>query len=128
MIRVTWKKYLATCIKLAWMLKCEDVWGPPRSGFIVAGILSYYGCHLVQAADGNVTIVDDVADSGHTLKRFREKGFKTSALFVRYNCNPKPDVFVEEIDTDDYILMPYENYEDTVKRLSHGSNFKNGST
>ncbi len=67
-----------------------------------------------------VLIVDDVADTGRSLKLVYEtlakqaKMVKTTTLYCKYWSAIKPDYFAEE--TDAWIIFPWELHE-TVKKL-----------
>lgn len=126
MLEVTWTEFKEMCITLARMLEGKVIWGVPRGGGIVEGVMCYYGCRNVTGGDEPLVIVDDIADGGDTLKFYREKGHVTAALLVRYNCFPKPDAFIRIIDTDDYMLFPYEDPQAVAERLKKGGTFRNG--
>jgi hypoxanthine phosphoribosyltransferase len=72
--------------------------------------------------DQKVLIVDDVSDSGLTLKFI--KGYvnwlgarytKTACVFMKPKTTIIPDYFVEEVPNDTWIVFPYEVRE--TKRL-----------
>ncbi len=122
MIIITWAELSDAVQTLAKMLSGKKVYGIPRGGAIVAGMLSYWGCELVELLNPHfpvgyaelfgldeIIVVDDIADEGKTLAKWREKGFMTAALFVRRECKPQPNYFVKVIDEGDYILFPYED-------------------
>lgn len=62
----------------------------------------------------NILLVDDIVDSGNTMKETVEllsqhNVFSTTAsLFYKQTSIFKPDVFAEELFTDDWIVFPYE--------------------
>lgn len=64
-----------------------------------------------------VLIVDDVADSGETLKKIVEKvispkspkDFRTATLHIKPWSIFKPDYYVEKVDA--WIVYPWEKYE-----------------
>lgn len=64
----------------------------------------------------DILLVDDVADSGKTLKRateyiqtFRPKSITVATLFYKPHSNFRPDYFAKE--TSKWILFPYEPTE-----------------
>jgi len=120
-------------------LKFDAVVGVVRGGVIPARILSDYlsndNLHFIRAKfyedigktakkpkiiystckRGNFLIVDDVADTGKTLKEivdyFKKKGSNvfTVTLFKKPTSIFEPDLFVKE--TDKWIIFPWEKLE-----------------
>ena len=65
--------------------------------------------------DANVLIVDDIADSGETLKyavnKLKGNGceqVKTASVFYKPCSNFKPDYFAEEVSENTWIVQPWE--------------------
>lgn len=68
--------------------------------------------------DANILIVDDIADSGETLKyavsKFRGNGcekIQTASVFYKPCSKFKPDYFAEEVDETTWIVQPWEPTE-----------------
>ena len=55
-----------------------------------------------------ILIVDDISDSGQTLKYYKKAGYTTATLDVRSTTITKPDYYVNWIDNADWIVYPWE--------------------
>ena len=112
--------------------------GIPRNGTIITGLLSHnrpdlYMCekrlldpwseaenihfldpwseveNIHQDIDESDTyIIDDIHDSGNTLKPFMNFGFPVATLFWRKKEKNQPDIWVETIEDDTWIVFPWE--------------------
>ena len=56
----------------------------------------------------NILIVDDISDSGHTLKHYKKQGYTTATLDVRNTTVTKPDYYCNWLETTDWIVYPWE--------------------
>lgn len=68
--------------------------------------------------DANILIVDDIADSGETLKYAVSKlkgngceSVQTASVFYKPCSKFKPDYFAEEVDEKVWIVQPWEPME-----------------
>jgi|688.fasta_scaffold268763_3 hypoxanthine phosphoribosyltransferase len=68
--------------------------------------------------DANILVVDDIADSGETLKyavsKLKENGcesIQTASVFYKPCSRFKPDYFAEEVDEKVWIVQPWEPME-----------------
>ena len=70
-----------------------------------------------------VLLVDDLADSGVTLKKsidwmehfygfYFDEPIRTAVLFYKAVSNYKPNYYVDYLEDSPWIHMPYEKYED----------------
>ena len=70
-----------------------------------------------------VLLVDDLADSGITLKKsidwmehfygfYFDEPIRTAVLFYKAVSNYKPNYYVDYLEDSPWIHMPYEKYED----------------
>ena len=70
-----------------------------------------------------VLLVDDLADSGMTLKKsidwmehfygfYFDEPIRTAVLFYKALSNYKPNYYVDYLEDSPWIHMPYEKYED----------------
>ena len=96
------------------------IYGVPRGGAIPAVWLShktgidYYQLNSAQiskTADlSHILIVDDICDSGETIKKLKENFPKcqTATLYHKETAIDKPDIY-GEISTYDWIYFPWEN-------------------
>ena len=106
------------------LLKHADidyVVGIPRGGLIIAVMISHrLGVkhmtidHLEKLEEFDldidkkkILIVDDISDSGQTLKRFR-KDYTTATLDVRNTTIAIPQFYANWLDNADWIVYPWE--------------------
>lgn len=136
MTALCWLEVRNAVLLLAKMLEGKRVYGIPRGGTLVASLLSYHGCEFVAPTPSklhmqgwgpektkNVIIVDDIADTGKTLEVWQENGYVTAALFVRHSCAPLPNYGAVIIDTDDYVMFPWEEFEKS-KEIEESGKFR----
>ena len=71
--------------------------------------------HFVALQDANILIVDDIADSGKTFQyavtKFKGYGcerLETASVFYKPCSKFKPDYFSQTIDSDSWIVQPWE--------------------
>lgn len=127
MRRITYQELEEGCRELAAKIlngstiKYESIYAVPRGGVPIALMLNQ---HLKlkwvdneQQIDSKTLIVDDISDTGRTLKRFTNNHTATFHLKPASEC--KPTWCVEE--TDDWIEYPYEqtdrDEEDNIVRM-----------
>ena len=98
------------------------VTGVPRGGLILAVMMSHrLGIkhmtidHLEKLEEfnlnidnKNILIVDDISDSGQTLKHYKKQGYTTATIDVRNTTITKPDYYCNWIETADWIVYPWE--------------------
>jgi xanthine phosphoribosyltransferase len=100
----------------------QRIYALPRGGLVPATLIAHeLGIQSVKIpspvtfprafrpAEG-VLIVDDIADSGKTL-RFAKRdyiGAKFACLVARSKCEPKPDFVGQILDTDAWVWFPWE--------------------
>jgi len=122
---VTWEQIEQDVDKIVSdLLKHADidyVVGIPRGGLIIAVMISHrLGVkhmtidHLEKLEEFDldinkkkILIVDDISDSGQTLKRFR-KDYTTATLDVRNTTIAVPQFYVNWLDNADWIVYPWE--------------------
>ena len=122
---VTWEQIEQDVDKIVSdLLKHADidyVVGIPRGGLIIAVMISHrLGVkhmtidHLEKLEEFDldidkkkILIVDDISDSGQTLKRFR-KEYTTATLDVRNTTIAIPQFYVNWLDNADWIVYPWE--------------------
>ena len=114
MYKIDYLKYKFDCKQLANLIKEKNkditsLFGIKRGGFIVAQSLEYLlNLPIVKNLSENTLIVDDLIDSGKTLKEYIDNGYNTAVLY-RKPHSPTTTYFVEEIN--DWIEFFYENTE-----------------
>lgn len=121
---ITWEKFDDQVNKLASKIKNVDyVVGVPRGGLILAVMMSHrLGIkhmtidHLEKLEEFNlnidnksILIVDDISDSGQTLKHYKKQGYTTATIDVRNTTITKPDYYCNWLDTPDWIVYPWED-------------------
>ena len=77
---------------------------------------------MVPVKGANVLVVDDVSDSGESLKVAVEhldvcgaKAIKTATVYYKPQSIFKPDFFI--VETDQWIIFPWERLENTRRLL-----------
>ena len=121
---ISWNEFNDNVEKLVSKIKDVDyIVGIPRGGLILAVTLSHKldlkhmtVDHLEKLEDLNflnydrkkILIVDDISDSGQTLKYYKKAGYTTATLDVRSTTITKPDYYVNWIDNADWIVYPWE--------------------
>ena len=96
----------------------QYIYGIPRGGLIPAVLLSHkLGIPLVQNLKNYSLIVDDISDSGNTLREVVERAYNpinnykyihTATLFQRENTILEPDYTGELIKYNDWLVFPWE--------------------
>lgn len=117
----TWKEFDKDCQQIVkWIkekkLKFRNVYGIPRGGLILAVRLS----HLLDiplaihrtSIHSTTLIVDDISDTGKTLKELFEsnnnfKNNKVATIFYKKDSVFKPDYYLR-IKKDKWIHYPWE--------------------
>lgn len=117
--RISWDEVTKMAIRLATSLQGRRIFGIPRGGLLVAAIMAYHGCYLVNEPSQANVIVDDISDSGRTLDAFSQT---PAALIIRKGCSPRPRYWVMMLNIGDYVLFPYEDEEEVSKQ----NGFKSG--
>lgn len=111
-----WSEFAEDAEKIAAELKkygrkFDGVFGIPRGGLILAVCLSHrLGIPLLASvASDNTLVVDDVADTGVTLKPCYGKNFIATIYYHRQSI-VIPNVWLRE-KTDKWIVFPWETNE-----------------
>jgi hypoxanthine phosphoribosyltransferase len=121
---ITWEQYDDYITKIFdWVdqlqryqgLQLGAVYGLPRGGLPIAVSLShelnlpllmdYYDRKIV--TDKQILVVDDIADTGHTLKGFENEHNVIVTLHFHEQSIVKPDFYCEE-KGDKWIVYPWE--------------------
>lgn len=101
--------------------KLEFISGIPRGGLIPAVIMSHafkikyisYSSAKMLPKDirKNVLVIDDIADTGHTLKEANELDFITGTLAMRIGSKTTPHFYGELIKDDRWLVFPWEKLD-----------------
>jgi len=118
---ITWDEYDDMINKIAVYIKhisneeIGAVYGLPRGGLPIAVSLShslglpllmdYYDRKIV--TDKKILVVDDIADTGHTLKDFDNEHNVICTFHYHKQSLVVPEFFCEE-KTDEWIVYPWE--------------------
>ena len=99
----------------------EFVSGIPRGGLIPAVMMSHafdikyisYSSAKLLPADlrKRTLVVDDIADTGHTLKEACELDFITSTLAMRVGSLTSPRLYGEFVSNDKWLVFPWETLD-----------------
>jgi hypoxanthine phosphoribosyltransferase len=97
-------------------IKFEVVGGLPRGGLIAAVMLShrlsipFVAQANIASVAGDILVVDDICDTGKTLKRFKfENNIYTAALHWKQSSEYQPHYFWEIAYENEWIVYPWEN-------------------
>ena len=86
--------------------KFDTIKGLPRGGLIPAVILSHKS-GISYASHGLPLVVDDICDSGKTLKTIQ---FPTAVLHYKPHTSIiEPTFYACKFESDDWIVYPWEN-------------------
>ena len=120
MLDINKEELINLIVKLSLKLnhKFENIYPVPRGGYLIAIELSKM-LHIpiitnVSEITKNSLVVDDLIDSGKTLKEFPNN--KKAVLFVKNNKENEVDYYVEKIDNE-WIKFPDEKNEEIETHL-----------
>ncbi len=130
---VTWEEYTNMINQLQYWIEYERpegmddeigaIYGLPRGGLPIAVSLShrlglpllmdYYDRKIV--TDKKILVVDDIADTGHTLKDFENKNNIICTLHYHEDSMVLPDYYCK-LKGDDWIVYPWETeFEEPIQ-------------
>lgn len=117
-IFLTWKEVEDAVESIAYRIKSsgikiDTITGLARGGLIPAVMLSHkmeIPFHIsISSAPGNVLIVDDICDSGETLKKFKhEERFYTATIHHKQFAVYEPTFWYSLVQENDWIVYPWE--------------------
>ena len=88
----------------------ENIYGIPRGGLIIATILCYQLNLPIVMDKKEITqktlIVDDICDSGETLKEFSQRD--TFTVFHKREAQTTPKYYSKLINQETWIVFPWE--------------------
>ena len=127
-VYITWEGYDSYIDSITNWVKTSNlnlgaVYGLPRGGLPIAVSLShrlhlpllmdYYDRKIV--TDKKILVVDDIADTGHTLKDFENKHNIICTFHYHEQSIIEPDYWIHKKD-DDWIVYPWElNNSDEIQ-------------
>ena len=96
-------------------IEIAAVGGLPRGGLIPAVMLShtlnipFVSQANIAGVDGNILIVDDICDSGKTLKRFKfEDNVYTATIYYKSAAEYEPHFWWKLVQSNEWIVYPWE--------------------
>ena len=109
--------------------KLRYISGIPRGGLIPAIMLSHklgvtyipfdedkkYGRHNIRFKNEDILLVDDICDSGVTMKDYAPR-FITATLCMRYVSETIPEYYGEKIEDDRWLVFPWERNDSNTKQ------------
>lgn len=109
--------------------KLRYISGIPRGGLIPAIMLSHkldityipfdeakkYGRHDLRLKNEDILLVDDICDSGVTMKDYAPR-FITATLCLRYISETIPEYYGELIEDDRWLVFPWERNDSNTKQ------------
>ena len=85
------------------------VYGIPRGGCVMAAVISNrLNIPMLAAPCKGCIVVDDIADSGITLKHYKDCGYPIYTWGYKTKSIVKPDWYYEIFKEDDWIIFPWE--------------------
>jgi len=102
--------------------KYDSVYGIPRGGVVLAFLLSYHlDLPLVDKPSEHTLIVDDISDTGYTLKEF-ESTHDIVTLFSTEWTKTKPKYYIfEKFSKNHWLIFAWEDLNCTnLKRAERG--------
>ena len=109
-------------------VKVNHIYGVLRGGLIPSVLLSHkLEIPMTTSWLPNTLIVDDIVDSGETLKLLSTTAkvnnyltpAMTAVLFRRYSTGFEPDFYGETLDNDSWIVYPWENVDKTEEEYEN---------
>ena len=130
-VSINWAEFRTACDAIAKYANgkgCDTVYGIPTSGCYVAlEVSNRMNCPIVNEPREGTVIVDDIIDSGATIRRVLEEHGKDSVvgvIAIRKTCslpNANSYAHVYPSTEDGYVHFPWEGTlsgpEDAVRRL-----------
>ena len=101
--------------------KLEFISGIPRGGLIPAVMMSHaFNVKYISYSSAkmlpkevrkNVLVIDDIADTGHTLKEANKLDFITGTLAMRIGSKTTPHFYGELIKDNRWLVFPWEKLD-----------------
>ena len=112
--KIPWVDILIGCKRMAHWARAgqfDAVYGIKQGGFIPAMLVSQLSglpllTHTEEFKKLNVLLVDEIADSGATRKKYMDRPF--ACLYKRHSCDAPVEFYGQLIGTDDWLVFPWE--------------------
>ena len=90
-------------------IKLTGIYGIPRGGLIPAVMLSHrLGLPMVRTLDSDILIVDDICDTGNTLKHYMSIGLPVATLQYKQTAVVEPTFWYSKASEDIWYVYPWE--------------------
>jgi len=115
-VKFTWQEFDEAADELASRIKTgtkvRAIFGIPRGGLVLAVALSHrLSLPVITTFGGRHTlIVDDISDTGRTLKYYQLRGYRTATIHFVQGSVCVPDYHVRIKDRSDWVVYPWEVY------------------
>ena len=113
-MKISWKEIdnfveeVSLIIEDKWEVEYTGVYGPPRGGLTLAVMFSHrLSLPLLATPSIGCLIVDDIADSGVTLKKYADD-YDIITVAYHNDCSFEPKWFKYEKIDDDWVVFPWE--------------------
>jgi hypoxanthine phosphoribosyltransferase len=104
------------------LLDYKNIYPIPRGGLIPAVILSHkLEIPITDTIDNNTLIIDDICDSGLTIKNFLDTN-KVACLVTLSNTEI---IYGKQFKKNTWIEFPWENPNNTISELKDYENKRN---
>ena len=122
-IYISWDKVDEMIAKLVGEIKkskekFDGVYGIPRGGLPIAVHLSHYFELKLMVTEPHESmetlVVDDIADTGVTLLKYRDNFRATATLYYKKRSVVKPRFYVYE--TNKWVVFPWEKEDEIPNR------------
>ena len=119
---ISWEEIMSMVKELSNKLpETCHIWGVPRNGLMIAVLLSHQRDGIILNAglrppenlhlfkNSNFFVIDDISDSGQTLKWYKNSNLKVATLYRRGGIDGNEvDICVEELHSNDWLVFPWE--------------------
>jgi hypoxanthine phosphoribosyltransferase len=97
----------------------KNIYGVPRGGLIIAVVLSHrLKLPLILSANkisDETLIVDDISDTGKTLKKIAKKNSIVATLWTTPHTKFKPNYYVNVLKKDEWVVFPFETIKSSKR-------------
>lgn len=126
-VQLNWEEYTSLVYRLADKIREAElgikyIGGIPRGGAVLGVMLShileipYFDLiHLrdfsVSTPASRMLVVDDIVDTGTTMKTWIAGKYRTASLHLREESCIGPTFFVKTVEKGTWVVYPYEKYD-----------------
>ena len=120
-ILYTWSQLLEDIDNLERQLKFtasnyKNIYGVPRGGLIPAIMLSHrLNLPMTTRISDATLIVDDISDTGKTLKKIASKKNIVVTLWITPHTKFEPFIYCRVLKKDEWVVFPFETLTSSQK-------------